>query len=129
VGRLSGTKMRVIFADGDNAPLPFVDAVLWRRGHVLVFPWPDEGGVELLAGATNVYAPRYDLAALSEDIIQRPAISADVSSPAGPAAAGAANPNMKWILLVGLILAGVVLIAILARSIKPGESQGAKNER
>ena len=126
VGRLSGTKLRVTFTDGDNAPLPFVDAVLWRRGHALVFPWPDGGGVELLAGAADITAPRYDLAALSEDIIQRPAVPADVSSPDVHAAGGATNPNMKWILLVGLILAGIVLVAILARSIKPGEGQGAK---
>jgi len=125
-GRLSGTKLRVTFMDGDNAPLPFVDAVLWRRGHALVFPWPESGEVELMAGAQGVYAPRYDLAALSEDIIQRPAALADAGRPAIPPQGALASPNMKWILLVGLILAGIVLIAILARSIRTGEGQEAK---
>lgn len=121
---VSSRKFRLLFTDGDNAPLPSVDAVLWRRRHVLIFPWPADGQVELCAGAKELCAPSYDLASLKEDIIRRPAQPAGTGAPllkkqvTGPVSwkeSGAA----RWALLIGLIAAGGLLVYILARSIRP----------
>lgn len=117
-GRAGSRKLRIAFQDGDNAPLPSVDAALWRQGHVLIFPWPEKGPVELLAGAKGIRAPQYDLAALSEDIIHRPAAEARVQEQPVHAAVGEASPAWRWALLLGLLVAAGILILVLSRSLK-----------
>jgi hypothetical protein len=117
-GRVGSRKLRLAFQDGDNAPLPSVDAVLWRQGHALVFPWPEETPVELLAGAQGLGPPRYDLMALAEDIIHRPAAIASTQEPAARTAMGEGSPAWRWALLAGLLVAAGILILVLSRSLK-----------
>ncbi len=111
--------LRLLFEDGDNAPLSGVSVVLWRRAHTLVFPWPGDGVVELLAGARELAAPRYDLAAAGHDLILDANVHARLRG-TGSASTDrpAEGPVVRWALLIGLAAAAVVLVAVLARSLR-----------
>jgi hypothetical protein len=114
----SGTRgrVRVVFQDGDNPPLPAVDAVLWRRRHALYFLEP-EGPVRLVAGSPGLSAPRYDLASLEAQIL---------AMPSGVATLGAPEPGLSrtgtrgvWLALIGaLALCSAVLLIVLARALR-----------
>ena len=115
------TRLDVSFEDGDNAPLPSVSAVVWRRGHVLRFFWPaGDGPVQLAAGGPDLGAPSYDLQATAGDLWRRHVViihaKADQSS-LGAAQAPWAGPGPLEIGMVwgALALAGITLIVILSR--------------
>jgi hypothetical protein len=117
--QVDGHRLRLVFEDGDNAPLPSVDIVAWRRRHVLLFPWAGEG-IQLCAGAKNLGSPTYDLAALKDEIIRRPTRPATAGG-----ALGETNPSLprresvfgRGTLLAVLLGVGVLLVVILARSL------------
>jgi len=128
---VEGHRLRLVFEDGDNAPLPSVDVVLWRRRHVLLFPWTGPG-VELCVGAKSLGPPSYDLAALKDDIIHRPTRPAAVASTPGGVTDQPPRREFvfgRWGLLAALMIAAVLLVAILARSVgrpsPPGTGGGA----
>lgn len=109
-------EIKVTFQDGDNPPLPAVDAVLWRRRHALYFLAP-EGPFRLMAGSPGLAAPRYDLPALEAQLLAMP--NAEVAL--GPAGSGGGRTGSKgvWAAMVGaLVLCGAVLLVILARALK-----------
>lgn len=110
-------KLRVLFEDGDNAPLSTVTVVLWRRAHTLVFPWPGEGAIELLAGSPELSPPRYDLAAAGRDLILDAEVTAMVRGVA-PGGKSAESPVVRWALLIALAVAAIVLVAILGRALR-----------
>lgn len=104
------------FTDGDNPPLPSVDLLLWRRGHLLLFVAP-EGPVRLMAGSPGLTAPRYDLPALSGQLLAMPAARGALSPV--PGGGGRTGSKGVWFALVGvLILCGAALLFILARALK-----------
>lgn len=105
--------LTVRFQDGDNPPLPALDVQVWRRRDVLLFVWPDlgkSGGVQLLAGAEGLEAPRYDLAALGPALAGHPWEAAEIRSErTGP-------PWWSgWVLPLGIAAAGVWLLVLLRR--------------
>jgi hypothetical protein len=104
----------VRFADGDNAPLPTVDLSVWRRGDVLLFAWPGQGRVQLLAGAPELAAPVYDLAALAEVLPVRPWQSAELDLGAD-LRRGSPPWWSRWVLPATLAVAGLFLLALLRR--------------
>ena len=128
IGGAGGRVLRVLFQDGDNAPLSGVSIVLWRRAHTLVFPWPGDGLVELLAGSSELGAPRYDLASAGHDLILDATVHARLRG-VGPGSGEqlAESPLVRWALLIGLAAAAIVLVAILARSLR-GQSGGPPAE-
>ncbi len=105
-------------------PCPKVDATLWRRRHLILFPWPTEP-VELLAGCPQLPAPTYDLEALREDLVRRPAIPAEATS--GPPTPEK-RPHVQLedgklahlALLGGLGLALALIILVLVRAVRRG---------
>lgn len=116
---VEGRQFRVTFADGDNAPLPGVDLVVWRRTHAVVFPWPGEGKVELCAGAPHVSAPHYDFAALGDDVILDAQVYARIGVREAPAGGWLRDsPAVRWALLIALAVAALLLVAILARGLR-----------
>ncbi len=120
-------RLRLVFEDGDNAPLPSVDVVLWRRRHVLFFPWTG-AGVQLCAGAKDLSPPSYDLAALKEDIIHRPALAASVVLASADSAGQTPRQGIvlgRWTLLAALLTAAILLVGILARSLGKQSVPGA----
>jgi hypothetical protein len=107
-------RVAVRFADGDNAPLPTVDLSVWRRGDVLLFAWPGQGRVQLLAGAPELAAPVYDLAALAEVLPVRPWQSAELDLGAD-LRRGSPPWWSRWVLPATLAVAGLFLLALLRR--------------
>jgi hypothetical protein len=115
--------LSVRFHDGDNPPLPGLQATVWRRGDVLLFVWPaaaegaesaeGETPVRLLAGREGLTAPSYDLAALGESLLGRPWQPAELDLE------GAASPEApwwsRWILPITLGIAGIFLVLLLRR--------------
>jgi hypothetical protein len=107
-------RLAVRFADGDNAPLPTVDLSVWRRDDVLFFAWPGQSKVQLLAGAPELAAPVYDLAALAEVLPLRPWRSAELDLGAD-LRRGAPPWWSRWVLPATLAVAGLFLLALLRR--------------
>jgi hypothetical protein len=106
-------RLALRFADGDNPPLGSVGLSLWRRGDVLLFAWPRQGPVHLLAGDDSLNAPVYDLATLAETLPGRPwqpAVLSFKSDEEGP------SPWWnRWVLPATLAAAGLFLLLLLRR--------------
>jgi hypothetical protein len=102
------------FDDRDNPPIPAVDVAVWRRRQVLVFVWPAAGEVRLLAGASDLAAPRYDLELLAPQLLARPWRPARVDVGGGGPAAREA-PWQPWLLPAALAVAGAGLLLLLGR--------------
>jgi hypothetical protein len=111
------------FADGDNSPLPTVDVAAWRRGDVLLFAWPGlgpdqgpgRGKVQLLAGAPNLKAPVYDLAALAEALPARPSQVAELDLTGEALRQGAPPWWGRWVIPAAVVAAAIFLLALLRR--------------
>jgi Protein of unknown function (DUF3999) len=106
--------LTVRFADGDNPPLASVDVSAWRRGDVLLFVWPGQERVQLLAGAPDLAAPVYDLAALADVLPARP------WQPAALDLSGGLRPGevpwwSRWVLPLLLAMAGIFLLLLLRK--------------
>jgi Protein of unknown function (DUF3999) len=114
-------RLAVTFLDGDDPPLAGLAVEAFRRRDVLVFAWPDEAAadepVRLLAGAPDLTAPDYDLAALREGLLAQPWRPATLD-PAGEIAAAGAGRSRRWLLLGTLALAAVALLFLLRRVLK-----------
>jgi hypothetical protein len=111
--------LEVQIEDGDNPPLVSVDAVLWRRRHLLVFAWPAKGQVTMRGGAEEVGPPRYDLADLRDQVLARPRLVAALQ----PLAGGPAASEQRWgraALIGALALAALLLLGLLARALRTG---------
>jgi hypothetical protein len=107
------------FEDGDNPPLGNLDLSVWRRDDVLVFVWPEHGaengGVRLLAGARELEAPDYDLAALGDQLLSRPWRPAEIDTGVGEAPV----PRWtRWVMPLTLGLATLLLFFLLRRVLK-----------
>jgi hypothetical protein len=103
------------FEDGDNPPLGSLDLSLWRRADVLVFVWPEKGDVRLLAGARDLQAPDYDIAALGDQLLSRPWRPAEIDKSGGAAPA----PRWaRWIMPITLGLAALLLFVLLRRVLR-----------
>jgi hypothetical protein len=111
------------FADGDNSPLPTVDVAAWRRGDVLLFAWPGQaagqgpakGKVQLLAGAPDLRAPVYDLAALAEVLPSRPSQLAELDLTGDDLRQGAPPWWGRWVIPAAVLAAAIFLLALLRR--------------
>jgi hypothetical protein len=138
---VAGKRMRVTFADRDNAPLQGLEVVLWRQRHEAVFPWPGTGTVELLAGDSRLGTPDYDLAVLREDLLNRPTLTAEPVGSAARETQGAFSGDgfprwlrsrSRWVLLGALGAAAAVLLVILGRTLKhpnpSGEGDGGERD-
>jgi hypothetical protein len=116
-------RLEITIHDGDDAPLTDIDLSLWRRADQLVFVWPGEGGVSLAAGAPRLGAPDYDIQALETELLGRPALSAQLVE--RPVAKDAVISTLylsrarSWLLLGVLAGAGVVLLIMLGRLVRP----------
>jgi Protein of unknown function (DUF3999) len=106
------------FHDGDNPPLPDLDAAVWRRRDVLLFVWPQAvpkgTPVRLLAGADSLKSPSYDLQALGDTLTSRVWQPAEISS-GGDAPAGGPPWWGRWLRPLMLGFAAIWLILLLRR--------------
>jgi hypothetical protein len=121
----TGADQRVVvtFDDGDNAPLPAVDVVVWRSVTELVFPWPG-GEVRLVELAGGPEPPQYDLADARGEVLARPSRRAQVV--AGPVrrpppAAPQPVESPPWLLGAALGFAALVMLGVMALLLRPGE--------
>jgi hypothetical protein len=108
------------FDDGENAPLPAVDVRAWRQGHEMIFPWPG-GTVNLLAGNPELGAAHYDLAAVANQLSAYPTHEARLvaSAPRPPPSTSPVDgTTSQWALLLAIGVAGLVLLAVLARVLR-----------
>jgi hypothetical protein len=106
--------LTVRFADGDDPPLAGVDLALWRRRDVLLFAWPEDGPVSLLAGASGLAAPDYDLESMGDLLLARAGRTAELDL-AGRLAAEEAAWWSRWLMPAALGLAGLFLLFLLRR--------------
>ena len=115
---LSDTASRLLtvrLRDGDNPKLPVLGVSVWRRRDVLLFVWPEleeGGGVRLLAGAKDLEAPRYDLAALGPALLGRPSHTAEIRRE------GAAPEKPwwgRWVMPLGVTIVAAWLLWLLRR--------------
>ena len=110
-------RVAVRFDDGDNPPLPRVDAALWRERLLLAFVWPAGGEVRLLAGNPDLGRPRYDLEPLAPQLLSRPWRAAAVDVGGGTRGEERDPAWLPLLIPAVLALAAVVLVAILAQVI------------
>ncbi|HSN85337.1 MAG TPA: hypothetical protein VL025_01205, partial [Thermoanaerobaculia bacterium] len=66
---VSGSKAVSLHPQGPVAA--DIDVTLWRQRQELVFVWPREGAVRLLAGVEGTAAPTYDLQAVGDQLLAR----------------------------------------------------------
>lgn len=122
-GAVAKPRLEVVIHDGDDAPLPRVDARVWRRQDALAFAWPaGNGDVRLVAGAPGLAAPTYDIEAIRADVIAR--VTRDVQATPSPVDAGAdtlwarLRANARGLLVGALGVAAVGLLWLLARMLR-----------
>ncbi len=117
----AGERLTLELDDGDNPPLPRLRADLWRRQDELLFVWPQQGGVRLLAGNPDLPPARYDLELLRPELERRPAVEAVLGLAAAADAAGARDRLGRLLLFAALGLAALFLLVLLYRTLRaPG---------
>ncbi|HEX5758442.1 MAG TPA: DUF3999 family protein [Thermoanaerobaculia bacterium] len=110
-------RVTVRFEDGDNPPLAWVDAAVWRERLLLVFVWPAGGEVRLLAGNLELSQPRYDLEALAPQLLARPWRAAAVDVGGGTRGEAAGPAWLPLLVPAALAVAGAALLLILRQAI------------
>lgn len=120
-------RIELTFRDGDDAPLPGVEARVWRRQEGLVFVWPGTPSVRLVAGAEGLDAARYDLEARRDELLARAGRTvglgaAESGSQGAPSVVG--DRAERFLLVGALALAGLVLVGVLARLLRPAPTRG-----
>jgi hypothetical protein len=116
----------VTLDDGDNPPLPEVDVRVWRTVDTMAFSWPPGGAVQLAVGNPALTAPAYDLALAETDLVTGPFVTAavDTRPPGEGQETGADRLDRlarQWGLAAAVALAAVVLLALLARTLRSAE--------
>lgn len=113
-------RLYLLVDDGDNAPLPLGSARLLLPAYRLRFFNPG-APLQLLYGARDVAAPRYDLALLAPRLRAAPARELDLAggaADAGPAAVPGQQGRLAfWIVLAVTVVA---LLALLGRLLAKG---------
>lgn len=107
----------IVIDEGDNAPLPLASARLYLPSSALRFHNPGKP-LFLLYGNARVASPRYDLALLAPRLFGEPARElglAGVDTAAGDDDPEAPGRKLFW---VGIAVAAVVLIVMLARLLR-----------
>ena len=113
--RLPGAELReaaLELEDGDAAPLPSLDVELESAREEAVFLWPGEGA-ELVAGAPELEAPRFDLARLDEALAQFSPVA--VRAGARLATSGGLERWSRPLLAVAVAAVAIALLALLRR--------------
>jgi Protein of unknown function (DUF3999) len=105
--------MDLILDEGDNAPLPVASAHLLLPPLALRFDHPGKP-LFLLYGNKRVSEPRYDVALLAPRLFGEPARELTLPPPVGLRAADDDRQGRKFF-WIGVVIAGVVLIAMLLR--------------
>lgn len=120
-----GPRLEVVVHDGDDAPLPRIDARVWRRVDAVAFAWPvaaEGGAVRLVAGAPGLAAPRYDIDAIRDEVITRVMRDVTVAPRAAPDVDGSflarLRTHARGVLVGALGLAAVGLLWLLARMLR-----------
>jgi hypothetical protein len=123
-------ELRIVFEDSDNAPLTSVNVVLWGSKKIIIFPRPAQKQVFLCAGAGDLPKPVYDFQKLSGIVLTRKTAEAFLGKKEtdGPAdkikVFGQDLAVSKWLLLFGVLSVCMIIMFILAKSIK---DVGTKN--
>ncbi|HEV3458131.1 MAG TPA: hypothetical protein VHG32_16315, partial [Thermoanaerobaculia bacterium] len=76
---------------------------------------PGRGKVQLLAGAPNLKAPVYDLAALAEALPARPSLVAELDLTGEALRQGAPPWWGRWVIPAAVVTAAIFLLALLRR--------------
>lgn len=112
-------RLVVSFHDGDAEPLEDLRLSLWRRREAVVFVWPPEGNVTLLVISGENYAPVSSrLGRYSDRLIERMRGEVRLDLEGAEAREKASDILRRGWLTVALALMAVVLLVVLARSMK-----------
>ena len=118
-------KYRLVFHDGDNAPLSPIDLSVWSNRHLLIFPWPGGEDISLFSGSPKLTRPVYDLASLRKELLERHFSLLEVKAASlNEAAQKTTGGNLysrktaKLVFVILLCIACAVLIIIVARTVK-----------
>lgn len=97
----------------------------WRRRHVLVFVWPEgESELRLVLVSRSEHPPHPALETFREPLLEAPWTGVGPEAGASSGAAAGGKGGRPW-LIAALALAGIALVAVLARSILAARRDGA----
>jgi hypothetical protein len=112
-------RLVVSFHDGDAEPLEDLRLSLWKRREAVVFVWPPEGDVKLLVISGEKYAPVSSrLRRYSDRLIERIRGEVRLDVEGAEAREKASDILRRGWLTVALALMAVVLLVVLARSMR-----------
>lgn len=115
---LSGNDaLELVVHEGDNATLPITTAELLLPSIGLRFHHPGTP-LSLVYGSSQLAAPRYDLALLAPQLFAQPAQDL-MLAPIGPARDDREGVGARKFFWIAIGIVAVVLLALLARLLKP----------
>jgi hypothetical protein len=106
--------LAIVVYEGDNQPLPIAAARALLPSYRLRFYHPG-GALRLVYGRDDLGIPQYDLALLGARVMGGVAREIEAGAPPDSAAPEAAPLIAPWLFWVGLGIAVVVLLALIAR--------------
>jgi len=113
--------------DGGLEPIADLKLTLWRRRPALLFVWPEGSGLELLVlDGVQMAQVVYPLEKERPAILALPPRDAILDTEATAVDEAASERTRQIILTVSLAVAALVLLGILARSIRPVKPAGGQ---
>ena len=115
----SWTRLVLTIGDGDRKPLEDLELTLWRKRQAILFAWPEAERVELVVLDGVQLAPAgYPLEEHRRAILASPWRDVALDLEAEAARERISEGTRQVILTAALAAAALVLLAILARSIR-----------
>ncbi|MDQ2869986.1 MAG: DUF3999 domain-containing protein [Acidobacteriota bacterium] len=116
IGRPSAPRIEVEIENGDNAPLTLASAAVWTSAVRIDFVFQPGEKLRLAWDNPDATPPRFDLELVADRILSAPARPARLALlPARPSEKTARTPGVLWIAIAA---AGVLLLVVLARTLK-----------
>ncbi|MGH9398814.1 MAG: hypothetical protein ACRD00_00490, partial [Thermoanaerobaculia bacterium] len=107
--------LRVVFENGDNAPLLLDTAATVTAVARIDFVFQQGDRLTLLSGNPEASAARYDFTMIAPEILAAPAQPAALGSPVRAAAPAARTPEWLWAALAAAV---VLVVLALARTLR-----------
>ena len=121
--RADAQELFVVIDEGDNAPLPLRDPTLLLPSYRLRFFRDGRTPLTVLYGRPDLGAPRYDLALVAPRLLGAPA--EEVTAAGEEATRNVTGITPTIVFWCALAVAVAALLALLARLLRPGDSERA----